>query len=121
MADATLGRGDGAQKCRVVIVIGPQAQPCTKVADFGAIKKTLPAGHLVGNTCFAQGFFKGPGLVVSAVEHRKVAQLFELHARLRQCALGAQTLDARHHALGFVVFAISVHHTHRLAFAQIAP
>ena len=59
--------------------------------------------------------------MVGAVQHRKVAQLFVLHAGLRQGALGAQALDAGHHALGLVVFAVGVHHAHRLALAQVAP
>ena len=43
VANAAFGRGHGAQKSRVVVVIGPQAQPGAQVAHLGAFKKTLPA------------------------------------------------------------------------------
>ena len=43
VAYAALGRGDAAQKRRVVVVVHPQAQPGAQVADFGAVKKALAA------------------------------------------------------------------------------
>ena len=58
--------------------------------------------------------------MVGAVQHCEVAQLFELRARLGQ-TIGAQALDARHHALGLVVFGVRIDHPHRLALAQITP
>ena len=33
----------------------------------------------------------------------------------------AKALDAGHGALGFVFFMVGIHHTHRFAFAQVAP
>ena len=43
VANAAFGRGDAAQKRRVVIVVHPQAQPSAQVADFRAVKKALAA------------------------------------------------------------------------------
>ena len=58
--------------------------------------------------------------MVGTVQNRKVAQLFELRARLGQ-TIGAQALDARHHALGLVVLGVGVDHPYRLALTQVAP
>ena len=121
VADAALGRGDGAHKGRVVIVIRPEAKPGAQVADFGAVKKALAARYLVGDVGLAQGFLEGFGLVVGAVQHGKVAELTVLLAVARDGAIGAQALDTRHGALGLVLFAVGVHHAHRLAFTQVAP
>jgi hypothetical protein len=121
VANAALGGGHGAQKGRVVVVVGPQAKPGTQVADFGAVKKTLATRYLVRNTGAAQGFLKRLGLVVGTVQHRKMAEFFELRAGLHQCPLGPQALYAGHGALGFVFFVVGVHHPHRLAFTQVAP
>jgi hypothetical protein len=49
VADAALGRGDGAQKGRVVVLVDPQAQPGAQVLDLGAVEEALPARDLVRN------------------------------------------------------------------------
>ena len=43
VADAALGRGDCAQKCRVVVLVDQQAQPGTEVLDFALVEEALPA------------------------------------------------------------------------------
>ena len=120
--DAALGRGDGAQECRVVIVVHPQAKPGAQVLDFSAVKKALPARHLVGNLRLAQCLLEHPCLVVGAIQHGKVTKLLVLRAAAhRGTGARAKALDAGHGALGLVFFVVGVHHAHRLAFTQIAP
>ena len=114
MADAPLGAGDGAQKRRVVVVVDQQPQPGAQVLDFGAVKKALAARDLVGNLRLAQCFFEGLGLMVGAVEHRKVFPFAVPLALARP-----QALDARDDALGLVLFVVAVHHPHRFALAQL--
>ena len=121
MANAALGVGNGAQKGRVVVVVGPQAEPGAQIANLSAVKKALAARHLVRNIGFAQRFLKRLGLVVGAVEHRKVFELAVLGAGLGQGALDPQALDARHRALGLMLLVVGVNHPHRFAFAQVAP
>ena len=122
VADAALGCGDGAQERRVVVVIYPQAKPGAQVLDFSAVKKALPARHLVGNLRLAQCLLEHPRLVVGAVQHGKVTKLLMLRAAAdRGTGARAKALDAGHGALGLVFFMVRVHHTNRLAFAQIAP
>ena len=121
VANAALGRGDCAQESRIVIVVSPQAKPGTEIANFSAVKKTLAARYFVGNIGFAQCFFKGLGLVVGPVEHRKITQLFELCSGLRQGSFCPQTLDAGADALGLVLLAVCIDHAHRLTFAQVTP
>jgi len=58
--------------------------------------------------------------VVGAVQHTKIFPLPVLAACCLQRAFSAQTLDACHHALGLVLFAVTVHDAHRLALAQFA-
>ena len=67
VADATFGRGYGAQEGRIVVGIGKQAQIGQHIFDFGFVEKALSAGELVGNARAAQGFFKNPRLMVAAV------------------------------------------------------
>ncbi len=119
MANAPLGCRDGTQKRRIVVVVGPKPKPGAQVADFGAVKKTLASRHLVRNARLAQGLLEWLGLVVGAVQHRKVAELLVLLA-LGGCAIGAQALDAGYGALGLVLLVVGIHHAHRLAFAQLA-
>ena len=77
----------------------------------------MPAGYLVRNLRFAKSLFQDARLVVGAVEHGEVLQLFVLRARSGFYAI-AQRLNARHHAFGLVFFVVSVDHAHWLAFAQ---
>ena len=124
-ADAAFGRGDGAQKRRVVVAVDQQAQPGAQVFDFGAVEEALTARHLVRNGRLAQRLLEHAGLVVGAVQHGEVFQ-FDLHTAAaghvaRTPATGAQRLDARDGALGFVLFAVALDHAHRLAVAERAP
>jgi hypothetical protein len=43
VAYAAFGRGDGADKSGVIVLIGQEAQPSAQVADFGALKKAFTA------------------------------------------------------------------------------
>ena len=120
MSDAAFRCGDGAQKSRVVVVVDPEPKPGAQVLDFGTVEKAGAARDLVGNVRLAQGFLERLGLVVGAVQHGKVPQFLKLRPTGADAA-GAQALDARHGAFGFVVFAVGIDHAHRLAFAQVAP
>ncbi|MPN12533.1 hypothetical protein SDC9_159851 [bioreactor metagenome] len=53
VADAALGRGDGAQESRVVVVVDPQAEPGAQILDFRAVKKARATRHLVGDAGLA--------------------------------------------------------------------
>ena len=117
VADAALRRGDRAQERRVVIVVDPQAQPSAEIANLRTVKKTLTARYLVRNLRFAKSLFQDARLVVGAVEHCEVLQLFVLRARSGFYAI-AQRLNARHHAFGLVLFVVGVDHAHRFSFAQ---
>ena len=75
VANATLWCGDGPQKRRVVVVVGPKPKPSAQVANFGPIKKTGAARHLVRDLGFAKRLLQHARLVVGAVKHRKVAPL----------------------------------------------
>ena len=120
MTDTALGRGDSAHESRVVVVVAEQAQPTAQVFDLSAVKKALPARDLVRNLRTPESLFKHLGLVVGAVQHAEVFPFFVLAASGLQLAAGAQALDACHHALGFVFFAVAIDHAHRLALAQFA-
>ena len=118
MANATLGCGHRAQEGGVVVVVDQQAQPCAQVLDFGAVEVTLAAADLVGNLRGAQLLLKDPGLVVGAVEHRKVA---ELQRSAAAAATAAQALDAGHRAFGLVLFTVALQQANWVAFAQVGP
>ncbi len=53
LADAALGRGDGADECGIVVLIGDQAQVADDVLDLGAIEKTLATGDRVRDALLA--------------------------------------------------------------------
>jgi hypothetical protein len=57
VANAAFGRGDGAQKGRVVIVVDPQAKPGAQVADFGAVKKAGARPTLCRECCALRSAF----------------------------------------------------------------
>ena len=114
VADAALGAGDGAQEGRVVVLVGQQAKPGAQILDFGAVEKALSARNLVRDLGLAQRGFQQAALVVGAVEYGKVLELLVR-------AVGAQALDAGHHALGLVFLVVGIGHAHRLAVAQRAP
>ena len=120
MANTAFGRGYGPHECRVVVVVGQQAQPAAQVFNLGPAKKALPARHLVRNVGFAKRLFKRFGHVIGAVQHAKVFPFPVLPARRLQRALGPQALDTRHHPAGLVIFTVAINHPHRLAFAQLA-
>ena len=120
VADAAFGRGDAAQKRRVVVVVHPQAQPCTQIANLGAVEKTLPTRHLVGNGGFAKGFLQYAGLVVGAVKHREMFPVAELAHALACVVATAQALDAVDQPFSLVFFVVRVHHPHRFACTQVA-
>ena len=120
VADAAFRCGDGAQKSRVVVVVDPETKPAAQVLDFGTVEKAGAARDLVRNVGLAQGFLERLGLVVGAVQHGKVPQFLKLRPTGAD-ATGAQALDARHGAFGFVVFAVGIDYAHRLAFAQVTP
>ena len=113
VAHAAPGRGDGAQKSRVVVAVGPQAKPGAQVFDFCAVEKAGAARDFVGNAGAAQRFLEGFGLVVGAVEDGKV------FPRRGRVGAGTQRDDARYGAFGLVFFAVTVLHAHRLALAQL--
>ena len=115
VANALLGRGCCPHKGGVVVVVGDQPQPGTQVANFGTIKKTLAARHLVGHLGFPERLLQHTGLVVGAVEHGKVSP-FERAARAQA---SAQRLDARDHTLGFMFLVVAIDHPHRFAFTQL--
>ena len=115
MTDAALGRGDGAQKGRIVVLVHQQPQPGAEVANLRAIKEALPARHAVRDLRLAQGLLEHLGLVVGAVEDRKVLPLDAHTTR------GVQRLHARHRAFGLVLFAVALDHAYRLAVAELAP
>ncbi len=115
--DAALGGGSGAQKGRVVVWVGQQAQPGAQVFDFGALKKPSAARHLIRYLRLAQGGFDRARLVVGAVQHGKVLVGFVWAVGGR----AAQALDARDHALGLVLLVVAGLHPHRLALAEFAP
>ena len=124
MAYAAFGRGDGADKCGVVVLIGQEAQPSAEIADFGALKKTLATGYAVGDADAAQGLLKHFGQMVGAVENGVIASLrAALGAAGEKIVFGlaVQALDMLHGAFGFVFFVVAGQHTHRIASAQIAP
>ena len=114
VADAALGRGDGAQKCRVIVVVDPEAKPGAQVLDFRPVKKAGAARHLVRNVGLAQCLFKRLGLVVGAVQDGEALPL------RRRVAGRAQALDAGHGALGFMLLVVGIDHAHGLALAQLA-
>ena len=58
--------------------------------------------------------------MIRPVQHAKVFPFTVLLAFGLQAAFGAQALDARHHALGLVLFAVAIDDPHRLAFAEFA-
>ena len=111
VADAALGRGDGAQEGRVVVLVDPQSQPGAQVLDLGAVEKALPARNLVRNLRPPQRLLEDARLVVGAVQDGEVAP-FLVRRGL------AQALDARHGAVGLVRLVVAVDHAHRLAFAE---
>ncbi len=120
VADATFRNRHGAQKGRVIVVVDPEPKPAAQILDFSAVEETGAAGDLVRNLRLAQGFLEDLGLVIGAVQHGKVPKFQKLWPGAGAIA-GAQALDARYGAFGLMLFAVSVHQPHRLAFAQIAP
>ena len=112
VTDAALGRANGAQKRRVVVVVDPQPEPGAQVLDFSTVKERGATRDLVRNTGLAQRFFKRLGLVVGAVQNRHV-----LPGRLR-IGRSTQALDAGHSAFGLMFFGVAIDNAHRLAFAQ---
>ena len=114
VADAALGGRDRAQEGRVVVVVDQQPQPGAEVLDLGPVEEALSARDLVRDLRPAQRGFQRTRLVVGTVQDREVLERLVLVA-------GAQTLDACHRALGFVVFLVTGTHAHRLALAEFAP
>ena len=56
--------------------------------------------------------------MVGAVEHCKIFPSAKLIDTLASVVARAQDLNARHDALGLVLFVVGVYHPHRLACAQ---
>ena len=115
VTDAALGRADGAQEGRVVVLIDEQAQPGAQVADLGAVEETLAPADLVGNLRAAQHLLELLGLVVGAVEDGAIAPPA---VRAVLFLLQFQTL---HGALGLVRLVVAGQHRDGLALAQLAP
>ena len=114
MADAAFGGGGHAHEGGVIVVVGDQSQPSAQIANLCPIKKTLSSGDLVGDLRFAQGLLQHPGLVVGAVQHRKVVPL-----RPHLCALSSpQRLNPGHDPLRLVLLVVTIDDAHRLPFPQ---
>jgi hypothetical protein len=76
-------------------------------------KKLCPPETLYGDAGLAQRLLEHPGLVVSAVQDREVAQL--------GVARAADRFDVRDRALGLVDLVVALDGAHRIAAAELAP
>ena len=123
VADAALGRGDGAQKSRIVVGVDQKPQPGAEVFDLGPVKKALAARDLVGHVGGAQLFLEDAGQVVGAVQDGEVGVL-DLAAGAvvgHRAALGTQAQDEGQRTLGLVLFAVAFDQSNRFTGAVFAP
>ena len=96
VADAALGRGDGADEGRVVVGVGDQPQIGDDVLDLGAVEERCAAADGVGNALGAQLFLEGARQMIAAIQDGVVGKPRAMLELVRH--------QLHHHTLGFVLF-----------------
>ncbi len=113
VADAALGRGDGADEGGIVVRVGDQAQVGGEVLDLGVVEERGAAADGVRHLVRAQLFLEHARQMVAAVEDGVIGEARAVLELVRQ--------QAQHHRFRFVLFVLRREHAHRIAGAVLAP
>ena len=110
---AAARRRHGANKRRVVVFVGQQAQIADDVLDFGLVEETLAARNRVGNAFLAQALLDDARLVVAPVQNGVIGKFV--------LALEMVGRDHDGHLLRLLLVRLHAQHLDRFAQAMFRP